>query len=110
MLNFDYTNTTIMRKLFFTFSFLAGLLANATSFTIHNKEIIYNTLQEKQYKKIEVSQVSKEALDNIKKNYGNYTIKEAHKADDGEYKLILSKDGTDLTATFTSAGDLIKIY
>ena len=98
-----------MRKLFFMLTILGGLVANAASLTICSNEISY-TLQEKQYKKIEVSQVSKEALDNIKKNYGNYTIKEAHKADDGEYKLILSKDGTDITATFTSAGDLIKIY
>jgi hypothetical protein len=52
----------------------------------------------------------KEVLDKIKKQYGNYTIKEAHKADDGEYKLILSKDGIDNTATFTKAGDIIKIY
>ena len=67
-------------------------------------------LQEKQYKKIDVSAVDKAALEKIKKSYGTYTIKEAHKADDGEYKLVLNKDGVDLTATFTPAGDLIKIY
>lgn len=68
------------------------------------------TIQEKQYKKIKVSEVSAESLEKIRKQYGNYTIKEAFKADDGEYKLVLTKDGVDLTATFTSAGDLIKIY
>jgi hypothetical protein len=67
-------------------------------------------VQEKQYKKIDVSAVDKAALEKIKKSYGTYTIKEAHKADDGEYKLVLNKDGVDLTATFTPAGDLIKIY
>lgn len=67
-------------------------------------------LQEKQYKKIDVSAVNKTALEKIKKGYGTYVIKEAYKADDGEYKLVLSKDGVDLTATFTSAGELIKIY
>lgn len=66
--------------------------------------------QEKQYKKIDVAAVSKEALSQIKKHYGNYSIKEAYRADDGEYKLILTKDGGELTATFTPTGDLIKIY
>ena len=66
--------------------------------------------QEKQYKKINVSDIPKDVLDMIKKQFGNYTIKEAHKSDDGEYKLILSKDGVDNTATFTSTGDIIKIY
>ena len=97
-----------MKKLFFAVAIVAGLSASA-AVTIQNEEII-STYQEKQYKKIEVSQVSKEALDKIKKVYGSYTIKEAHRADDGEYKLILTKDGVDTTATFTAAGDLIKIY
>lgn len=98
-----------MKKLLFTLFMMAGIAANAVP-AIKSYGKISTTIQEKQYKKIEVSQVSKEALDKIKKSYGNYTIKEAHKADDGEYKLVLSKDGTDLTATFTPSGDLIKIY
>jgi len=81
----------------------------ATAATTTNNATEYNIRQEKQYNKIDVSKVSKEALDKIKKGYGNYTIKEAYVAADGEYKLILTKDGIDLTATFTPAGDLIKI-
>jgi len=97
-----------MRKLFLALAIMAGLSATA-AVTIKNNTVI-SMRQEKQYKKIEVSQVSKEALEKIKKSYGSYTIKEAHKADDGEYKLVLTKDGVDNTATFTPAGDLIKIY
>lgn len=97
-----------MKNLFLTFAVLLSLSATA-SITINNKFVV-SVLQEKQYKKIEVSQVTKEALDKIKKGYGSYTIKEAYRADDGEYKLVLTKDGIDITATFTSAGDLIKIY
>ncbi|MDV6170049.1 hypothetical protein R1T16_16545 [Flavobacterium sp. DG1-102-2] len=97
-----------MKKLFFAVAVLTGL-SGAAATMIQDGEII-SVYQEKQYKKIEVSQVSKEALEKIKKGYGSYTIKEAHRADDGEYKLILTKDGVDTTATFTSAGDLIKIY
>ncbi|TRW27585.1 hypothetical protein FMM05_02800 [Flavobacterium zepuense] len=98
-----------MKKLFIAVVLAAGFTATAAPTAQIGDEII-SVFQEKQYKKIEVSQVSKDALDKIKKSYGNYTIKEAHKADDGEYKLVLSKDGTDITATFTPAGDLIKIY
>ncbi|MXN93177.1 hypothetical protein GR160_18265 [Flavobacterium sp. Sd200] len=98
-----------MRKLFLSLAITLcfGAICNAESFKNDSIKIIF---QEKQYKKIDVSSVDKAALEQIKKNYGTYTIKEAYKADDGEYKLVLNKDGVDLTATFTSAGDLIKIY
>lgn len=95
-----------MRKLILALALLAGL--SATAAVTQTEASIYS-YQEKQYKKIDVSQVSKEALDKIKKNYGSYTIKEAYKSDDGDYKLVLTKDGIDTTATFTSSGDLIKI-
>ena len=89
------------------------MLAALTGFSVTAATILENEVisvyQEKQYKKIEVSQVSKEAMEKIKKSYGSYTIKEAYKADDGEYKLVLTKDGIDTTATFTSTGNLIKI-
>jgi|SRR5688572_27550523 hypothetical protein len=95
-----------MRKLVFALALMAGISATAA---VSQVEICTSLYQEKQYKKIEVSQVSKEALEKIKSNYGSYTIKEAYKADDGDYKLVLTKDGIDTTATFTSAGDMIKI-
>jgi len=87
---------------------MATFAATAATAPLDSK-IEFRIFQEKQYTKIDVSKVSKEALDNIKKGYGNYTIKEAYVAADGEYKLVLTKEGTDLTATFTPAGDLIKI-
>ncbi|MHA3788786.1 hypothetical protein ACX0HA_11285 [Flavobacterium hauense] len=97
-----------MKKLFFILALITGFSSTASTITYTNT--VVSVHQEKQYKKIEVSQVAKEALDKIKKSYGSYTIKEAHRADDGEYKLVLSKDGVDTTATFTAAGDIIKIY
>jgi len=97
-----------MKKLFFILALITGFSSTAST-NLYTKTVV-SVHQEKQYKKIEVSQVAKEALDKIKKSYGSYTIKEAHRADDGEYKLVLSKDGVDTTATFTAAGDIIKIY
>lgn len=96
-----------MRKLVLTLATMAGM--GASVITEADVNIIVSVFQEKQYKKIDVASIPKDTLDKIKKDYGNYTVKEAHKADDGEYKLVLTKDGIDLTATFTSSGDLIKI-
>lgn len=100
-----------MRKLFLALIVMTGLTATAeVTLTCGSFEAITSIKQEKKYKKIEVSEVSKEVLATITKNYGNYTIKEAHRADDGEYKLILTKDGIDTTVTCTSEGEIIKIY
>ncbi|MFL9843635.1 hypothetical protein [Flavobacterium rhizosphaerae] len=82
--------------------------AAVTSWGINNERCIFMQ-QEKQYKKIKVSEVSKEAMDKIKAGYGSYTVKEAYKAEDGSYKLVLSKDGINTTVTFTPEGELIKI-
>ena len=53
-----------MKKLFFGLAILAGFSANAT---ITSENQVISVYQEKQYKKIEVSQVSKEAMEKIKK-------------------------------------------
>ena len=97
----------IMKKLFYALAILAGLSATASNSAEY--DFLLSVFQEKQYKKIDISKVSKEAMAKIQKSYGNYTIKEAYRADDGDYKLVLTKDGTELTAIFTAAGDLIKI-
>lgn len=100
-----------MKKLLLILAATTGLSATAAMITSTNNDPLdINIFQEKQYKKIEVSEVSKEVLAKIKKDYGNYTIKEAHKAEDGDYKLILTKDGIDTTVTCTSTGEIIKIY
>ena len=96
-----------MRKLVLTLATMVGLTASVI--TYEDVTTVVSMFQEKQYKKIDVAAIPKDTLDKIKKDYGNYTVKEAYKADDGEYKLVLSKDGVDLTATFTSTGNLIKI-
>ena len=98
-----------MKKLLYATIFLVGFSLNA--FAVFNDNLAgISIIQEKQYKKIKVEDVPKDTLAKIKKQYGNYIIKEAYKADDGELKLVLSKEGIDTTATFTSAGELIKIY
>ena len=83
-----------------------GINANAATQTNISSEI--NILQEKTYTPIEASAIPADALKNISSKYGGYTLKEAHKAEDGEYKLILSKDGKTVTAYFSATGEFIK--
>lgn len=94
-----------MKKVFLALALMAIGTASATY--IPSVEIV--ATQQKQYKKVDVNTIPKETINKIKQSYGNYTIKEAYRADDGEYKLILTKDGIELTAIFTAAGDLIRI-
>lgn len=99
-----------MKKLFYSTVFFLAMYSissaeiNFTRFS-EGKEV----KQEKEYKKITPEQVSKEAFLNIKAKYGDYQITEAAVSSDGEYKLTLQKNNGSLVATFTSAGDLIKI-
>lgn len=99
-----------MKKLFYLSVLVFGMstpnFAKEKATNTVQKEILE---QEKEYKKIKTDQVSKEALANIKTNYGDYQVSEASVAADGEYKLVLKKDNGILTATFTSTGELIKI-
>lgn len=83
-----------------------GINANASTQINNSTEI--NILQEKTYTPIEASAIPADALKNISSKYGGYTLKEAHKAEDGEYKLILSKDGKTVTAYFSATGEFIK--
>ena len=99
-----------MKNLFYSTVLLLAMsnytqaAVNSTLFT-ETRDV----LQEKEYKKMKPEDVSKEALTNIKANYGNYQISEAAVSSDGEYKLTLKKDDALLVATFTATGDLIKI-
>lgn len=98
-----------MKNLFYSTAIVLAM----SSFAYAGSSITFadgsEVLQEKEYKKIKPEEVSKEALANIKTNYGNYQISEAAVSSDGEYKLTLKKDDALLVATFTAAGDLIKI-
>ena len=96
-----------MKKIFL-FAVVAlgfGINANANT-TENNKEI--SILQDKTYNPIEPSAIPADVLKNISSKYGGYTLKEAHVAADGEYKLVVSKDEKTVTAYFSSTGEFIK--
>ena len=82
--NFEsITNRFIMKKLFFTVAITACLAINIP-INVSANELSISVFQEKKYKKIKVEEVSKEVLAKIQKSYGNYSIKEAYKANDGK--------------------------
>ncbi|AWG25563.1 hypothetical protein [Flavobacterium kingsejongi] len=97
-----------MKNLFLTAALVIALSFNASANTVTETTSTNTIHQEKEYKRIDGSEVSQEALQNISKKYGGYSMEEAYVAADGEYKLVLSKDGQKVTALFTAAGEFVK--
>lgn len=98
----------VMKKIFLLASLALGLGITTTATASDKTTDQISVIQEKQYKQIEPSAIPADVLKNISSKYGGFTIKEAHVADDGEYKLILSKDDKTVTAYFSSTGEFIK--
>ena len=96
-----------MKKIFLLAAIALGFGINANANTVKNNTAISVT-QEKQYNPIEPSAIPADVLKNISGKYGGYTLKEAHVAADGEYKLVVSKDEKTVTAYFSSTGEFIK--
>ncbi|WP_306350034.1 hypothetical protein [Flavobacterium sp. '19STA2R22 D10 B1'] len=97
-----------MKNLFLTAALVLGLGFSATATTLSVQGTRTEINQEKEYKKIEASEVSADALKQIGTKYAGYTLEEANVAADGEYKLVLAKDGAKVTALFTAAGEFIR--
>lgn len=64
--------------------------------------------QQKEYKKIEDVEVPADILKAASAKYSGYALTEAYMAEDGEYKLILSKDSKPVAAYFKATGEFIK--
>lgn len=96
-----------MKKIFLLAAIALGFGINANATQIENNKEI-SILQEKEYKPVEPSAIPADVLKNISAKYGGYTLKEAHVAADGEYKLVVSKDEKTVTAYFSSTGEFIK--
>ena len=97
-----------MKKILAITVIALGFGINANASTEKNNSTEINVLQEKTYTPIEASAIPADVLKNISAKYGGYTLKEAHIAADGEYKLVLSKDDKTVTAYFSSTGEFIK--
>lgn len=96
-----------MKKIFLLAAIALGFGINAEASQPKNNTEISVT-QDKEYKPVEPSAIPADVLKKISAKYGGYTLKEAHVAADGEYKLVVSKDEKTVTAYFSSTGEFIK--
>ena len=70
-----------------------------------NIEVVY---QEREFKKVETTQIPAEILKQASTKYSGYSLKGAQASEDGEYKLVLFKDGKSVTAHYKSNGEFVK--
>lgn len=97
----------IMKKIFLSAALVLALSVTASVLHVHN-DITVKVEQEKQYKKIEVSQIPGDVLNAVSKKYTEYTVEEAQVSEDREYKLALSKNEKKVTAHYKATGEFIK--
>ena len=98
-----------MRKLLVIFAIVLSYTAQPMQSTAkHN--IVFTSFQEqeKEYNKLESTQVPADILKTASSRYSGYALNEAYVSEDKEYKLVLSKSGKSLRAYFKSTGEFIK--
>lgn len=96
-----------MKNLFLAAAIVLSFSVNAAT-VIMKGEVMVLVHQEKEYKKIETTQVPADILKNASTRYTGFALDEAYASQDGEYKLILSKDGKIVKAYFKNTGEFIK--
>ena len=96
-----------MKNLFLAASLALAIGANAALPAIASEPVAI-TKQEKEFIKVESSRVSAQAIKEINTKYEGYTIAEAYQAEDGEYKLVLTKKDEKLTVHYKSNGEFVK--
>lgn len=101
-----------MKNLFLSAALMLALAANATTVNYSVNDKATSSLcqeQEKEFKKVEQEQITPEVLNNAVEKYKGYKLVESLVATDGtEYKLVLTKDGKDVSAFYKSNGEFIK--
>lgn len=110
----QFEKTYIMKNLFLSAALVLGLAANAQTEIANASAPVTNDTtvsanQEKEYKKIEQSQIAPDVLKQAVTKYQDYSLVEALVSEDGtEYKLVLTKDSKNVTAFYKSNGEFIK--
>ena len=101
-----------MKKLILAFALAVGFsfAAQAQTKTEKTDTKTVQTTQDiatKDYKIMDDNSLPVAVLEKVGTKYGGYTIKEIYRADDGDYKLTLVKDGTSTVAYFNKKGEEI---
>lgn len=69
---------------------------------------MYFAQEEVTYTKIETSALPEAVTKGVAAKYADYTIEEAYKGSDSNYKIIIKKDDAKLTVLFNEAGEFVK--
>lgn len=95
-------NILLAAALVLTFTVNASVVQNNTYYSILSVD------QEKEFKKIETTQIPAEVLKQASTKYSGFALKGAQASEDGEYKLVLFKNGKSVTAHYRSTGEFVK--
>ena len=87
--------------------FSLTLFAGTTTYASSNL-FLFETHQEKEYRKIETTQVPTDILKSIGAKYAGYSLEEAYVSEDAEYKVVLLKDEKKITAIYKATGEFVK--
>jgi hypothetical protein len=96
-----------MKKFFLTAALVSCLWVSGAS-VIDGSDKVASVFQEKEYKKVETNEVPANILKNASTRYSGYALNEAYVSEDGEYKLVVSKDRKTVKAYYKSTGEFIK--
>ena len=97
-----------MKNILLAATFILTFTVNALVVQTNAYESILSIDQEKEFKKIETTQIPAEVLKQASTKYSGFALKGAQASEDGEYKLILFKDGKSVTAHYRSTGEFVK--
>jgi len=97
----------VMKKILLSMALLFALSVTASALHVNNSDVL-TIKQEKQFKKVEISQVPADVLKAVTDKYAGYTLEEAYVSDKAVYKLILSKAGRKIEAHYSETGKFIK--
>lgn len=89
----------------FTFAANAQEVKTETKTTTVEKTVAKD---QKDYKEIDPVSVNNDALKTVLTKYKGHTIQEAFRAEDGDYKLVLTKDKKNKTVYIAKTGKVIK--
>lgn len=96
-----------MKSLLLSIVFAISLSANAIA-QVENKEVLTTPRLEKQYKKVETSQIPASILKQASVRYSGYALNEAFVSEELEYKLVLTKNNKAVNAYYKNTGEFIK--
>ena len=102
-----------MKKIFLIPALVLGftLTANAQDVKSAKTETTVKTTvtqDQKEYKEIDPVSVNNDALKTVLTKYKGHSIEEAFRAEDGDYKLVLTKDKKHKTVYIAKTGQIIK--